>query len=605
MRRRGLVPNLNPNFLSRQNNLSFFHTNGHSHLIRNLQNCNNFIVASSLHSHILKSGSLSHTFTANHLLNCYVRLRKIDLARNLFDEMSEPNVVSWTAVIAGYIDLGQPRTALRMFGEMPECSVPPNEFTFSTAIKACSVLSNLRTGKEIHARVEVCGLRNNLVLCSTLVDMYGKCDDVDGARRVFDAMRCRNVVSWTTMIATYGQNARGHEALQLFREFSSLTRDRPNDFMLSSIVNACASLGKLAAGKAAHCAVIRGSHDANEVVATTLIDMYGKCGCLDYSYKIFRQVSCASVVPYTSMIFSAAKYGLGKLALELFDEMLERGIKPSDVTYLGVLHACSHSGLVDEGLKHLKFMYAKHGILPDTKHYTCLVDMLGRAGRIDEAYRVAKSIRAEGDAGALLWGTLLSASRLVGRVDIAVEAGRQLIESNQQVAGAYVTLSNTYALAGDWDSVRDLKREMKRGGVHKETACSWIDFKDWTYVFFAGDVLWCEQGSEVVNLLRELEKRMKERGYVGGGKGLVFVDVDEETEEEILGLHSERLALAFGLINLPKSATIRIMKNIRMCRDCHEAFKLISEILERDFIVRDNNRFHHFTNGYCICGDFW
>ena len=519
--------------------------------------------------------------------------------------MSEPNVVAWTSLISGYVDMGRPGIALCMFGKMPKCSVMPNEFTFATAIKACSIFSDLRTGKEIHARVEVFGFRFNLVVCSSLVDMYGKCNDVDGARRVFDLMGCRNVVSWTSMITAYAQNARGDEALQLFREFSNVMLDRPNHFMLASIVSACSSLGRLVSGKVAHGAVIRGGHDLSDVVASALVDMYAKCGCLEYSDKIFRRIAYPSVVPYTSMIVGAAKFGLGKLSLQHFSEMIERGIKPNDVTFVGVLHACSHSGLVDEGLQHLKSMFDKHGILPSTKHYTCVVDMLGRTGRLDEAYQLAKSIQPDQNSGALLWGTLLSASRLHGRVDIAVEACKKLIDSNQQVAVAYVALSNTYVLAGEWDKAHNLRSEMKRNRVRKEPGCSWIEIKDSTYVFYAGDVSSCEQGNEVVNLLRELESRMKERGYVGGSNGLVFVDVEEEAKEEIIGLHSERLALGFGLINTPKGVTIRIMKNLRMCTDCHEAFKLISDIVEREFVVRDVNRFHHFKNGYCICRDFW
>ncbi|PON88294.1 DYW domain containing protein [Trema orientale] len=590
--------------LSRQTHLSFVQTEAHSHIQR-LRNCSDFVSAASLHSNVLKSGLLAHTFTANHLLNCYVRSRRIDHARNLFDEISEPNIVSWTSLISGYVDVGRPGIALRMFGKMPGCSVMPNEFTFATVIKACSIFSDLRTGKEIHARLEVFGFRINLVVCSSLVDMYGKCNDVDGARRVFDLMGCRNVVSWTSMITAYAQNARGDEALQLFREFSHLMSDRPNHFMLTSIVSACSSLGRLVSGKVAHGAVIRGGHDLSDVVASALVDMYAKCGCLDYSDKIFRRIRYPSVVPYTSMIVGAAKFGLGKLSLELVSEMIDRGIKPNDVTFVGVLHACSHSGLVDEGLEHLKSMFDKHGILPSTKHYTCVVDMLGRTGRLDEAYQLAKSIQADQNSRALLWGTLLSASRLHGRVDIAVEASKQLIDSNQQVAGAYVALSNTYILAGEWDKAHNLRSEMKRNQVRKEPGCSWIEIKDSSYVFYAGDVSSCAQGTEMVNLLRELESRMKERGYVGGSNGLVFVDVEEEAKEEIVGLHSERLALAFGLINTPEGVTIRIMKNLRMCTDCHEAFKLISEIVERDFVVRDVNRFHHFKNGFCICGDFW
>jgi hypothetical protein len=187
---------------------------------------------------------------------------------------------------------------------------------------------------------------------------------------------------------------------------------------------------------------------------------------------------------------------------------------------------------------------------------------------------------------------------------MAVEASKWLIEYNQQVAGAYVTLSNTYTLAGEWENAHSLRTEMELVGVHKEPGCSWIEIKDSIYVFYAGD-LSCERGDEVISLLRELERRMMERGCVGGSTGLVFVDVEQEVKEKIVGLHSERLALAFGLISIPKGVTIRVMKNLRICSDCHEAFKLISKIVERDFVVRDVNRFHHFKDGSCTCKDFW
>lgn len=589
--------------ISRQNKLSHFHTK--TQLIQRLQDCNDITSVSFSHTNVLKSGFLNDTFTTNHLINSYVRIRRTNDASQLFEEMREPNVISFTSLMAGFIKVGRPKSALLIFCKMLESWVLPNAFTFATVVNACSMLADLRTGQKIHSHVETFGVQCNLVVCSSLIDMYGKCNNVDYARRVFDGMDYRNVVSWTSMITAYGQNALGECALQLFREFNGLPLSSPNHFMLASVINACASLGRLVSGKVAHAAVIRRGHESNDVVASALVDMYAKCGCIGYSDKVFRRIPDPSVIPYTSMIVGAAKYGLGKFSLDIFKEMLDRRIKPNDVTFVGVLHACSHSGLVDDGLEYLHSMHKKHGVVPDTKHYTCVVDMLGRTGRLDEAHQLAKSIQVEPDQGALLWGTLLSASRLYGRVDIAVEASKWLIESNQQVAAAYVTMSNTYAMAGKWENVHSIRYEMKHYGVYKEPGCSWVEIRDSAYVFYAGDVSLCARGSEVASLLRELERRMKERGYVGGSRGLVSIDVEEEAKEEIVGLHSERLALAFGLISIPKGVTIRVMKNLRMCRDCHEAFKLISEIVERDFVVRDVNRFHHFENGSCTCRDFW
>ncbi|XP_058731352.1 pentatricopeptide repeat-containing protein At4g15720 [Vicia villosa] len=593
--------------LSRLHELSFhISTNGNGLNVEKLQFSKHLTTVAPTHSNFIKSGLLYDTFTTNNLINSYLKLLRINHAQNLFDEMPHPNVVSWSLLMAGYVNQGQPNIALCLFHQMLGTLVAPNEFTFSTLINACSILANLEIGRRIHALVEVSGYCSDLVVCSSLIDMYGKCNCVDEARMVFDFMCVRNVVSWTSMITTYSQNAQGHLALELFREFNHFRLDKPNHFMLCSAVSACASLGRLGSGKITHGVVIRLEHDANDVVASALVDMYAKCGCISYCDKVFRRISNPSVVPYTSMIVGAAKYGLGTLSLRLFQEMIDKRIKPNDITFVGVLHACSHSGLIDKGLELFNSMNEKHGVMPDARHYTCAVDMLGRVGRIDEAYRLAKSVKVGSeDDDALLWGTLLSASRLLGRVDIALEASNHVIKSNQQVAAAYVTLSNTYALAGDWENAHNLRSKMKRTGVFKEPGSSWVEIKESTYLFHAGDISKCSQKKEILNLLRELEGRMKERGHVGVITGLVFVDIEEEAGEEIVSLHSEKLALAFGLLNTPKGITIRIMKNLRMCRDCHEAFKLISDIVEREFIVRDVNRFHHFKNGSCTCGDFW
>ncbi|KAE8685557.1 Pentatricopeptide repeat-containing protein [Hibiscus syriacus] len=259
--------------------------------------------------------------------------------------------------------------------------------------------------------------------------------------------------------------------------------------MLTTVINACARSGKLVSGKFVHGAVIRRGHDSNDVVAAK------------------HGLGNPCVIPYTSMIVAAAKHGLGKLSVELFEEMIDKRIKPNDVSFVALLHACSHSGLIEEGLGYLNSMTWKHGMVPE-KHYTCIVDMLDRTGRLDEAYRLAKSIKVNPNEGASLWGTLLSASRLNGRVDIAVEASKKLIESNQQVDGAYVTLSNAYVWAGELENANDLRMKMKQTGVYKEPGCSWIGIKDSTYVFYAGNVSF-ESGTKVLRTSKELEREMR------------------------------------------------------------------------------------------------
>lgn len=483
---------------------------------------------------------------------------------------------------------------------MPRLRARPNNFALATAIAACSRLADVSTGARLHAVVETVGLRADVVVSTALVCLYAKGNRLTDARKVFDRMDAGNVVSWGAMVSGYAQNGDGHEAVMLFSEF--LGRNlRPNHFMLSSVVSACAGAGRLGLGKSTHAKVVRHWHDDNEVIVGALIDMYAKCGCVEYAKKVFDGIASPSLVTCTSMIVAAAKFGLAELVLDLFDEMVGRGVKPNGVTFLGILHACSHRGLVDVGLEYFDSMSRVYGIVPQAKHYTCVVDMLGRAGRIAEAYELTKSIEAKGDDELMLWSTLLSASRLHKRLDIAAEAGEKLKAFSRDVAGAYVAMSNAHVLAGDWEGGMRVRSEMRRRGIRKERACSWVEAKDVAYVFYAGEVDNCARGAEVMALMKDLEARMEERG---GARPRCLIEEGEEAGV-MVGVHSEMLALGFGLVSLGGGGTIRVMKNLRMCGDCHESFKLISEIVGREIVVRDLNRFHQFRGGSCSCGDYW
>lgn len=574
------------------------------YLIRLLKNSTNLKFTACIHSKLLKLGSLNdNTNTTNHLINAYLRNQQTEHARELFDEISQPNVVTFTSLMAGYIASGRPDISLQLLRNMSSLGVSPNSFTLATAIAACSHIADAKSGVQLHALVETVGLRSDVVVSTALVGLYAKSNDVVMARKVFERIVERNVVSWGSMISAYALNADGHSAVALFAEF--LGRNlRPNDFMLSSVVNACASVGRLGLGKSAHAKVFRCWHQENEVIAGALIDMYAKCGCIEYSRKVFDGIVNPSLVPCTSMIVAAGKYGLAKLALSLFDEMVDRGLKPNLVTFLGVLHACSHAGLVDIGLYYLNSMRRDYGILPRAKHYTCVVDMLGRAGRLDEAHEITRSIEAKGDDELMLWSTLLSASRIHKRLDIAAEAGEKLKEFSRDVAGAYVVMSNAYVSAGEWDGAMRVRSEMRRRGIRKEPGCSWVEIKDVAYVFYAGEAEKCARGREVVALLEDLDVRMEEKGYVKVRKTVCLIEEGEEVDL-MIGVHSEMLALGFGLLSLGGGVTVRVMKNLRMCVDCHDKFKLISDIVRREIVVRDLNRFHQFKNGYCSCGDYW
>ncbi|PKA59323.1 Pentatricopeptide repeat-containing protein [Apostasia shenzhenica] len=581
-------------------------------LIRCIQTSSSLHSVTAAHSKILKAGAAAGTSTANHLLNCYLRFGSIVDAHKLFDDITQPNVVSWTSLMAGYIDAGRPAVAVDLLRAMPINGVEPNSFTFSTAINACSHLADVRRGRELHARIESLGLRSDVVASTALINMYGKSNDIEAARRLFDGMSHRNLYTWGTMISIYSQNACGNEALTLFAQFMALKLRRPNHFMFSSIVNACAGLGRLGTGRSTHAAVFRLGHEENDVIAGALIDMYAKCGSIDSSRIVFSRIAAPTLIPLTSMIVSAAKHGLGAYALQLFDEMLDRKIHPNSVTILGVLHACSHCGLLDVGLHFLNSMNDDFGILPEAKHYTCAVDMLGRAGRLDEAVDLARRAAAEasGDDGLMLWSAVVAAGRLRGRLDVVAEAAARLAElepRKSDVAGAYVAMSNAYNFVGRWGDAIKIRMEMQRRGVMKDPGCSWVEVKGTAYVFFAGQFEACPRVEEVVELLREMKKEI---GCRRGIDGWPWEEEDGEHdglggERAMLGVHSEILAMAFGILSFPKGGKIRIMKNLRMCGECHKVFKVVSKLVGREFVVRDLNRFHHFDGGICSCRDYW
>lgn len=556
----------------------------------------------STHAKILKSGLTLSPVTSNHLINAYLRCGATAHAELAFRDMGgAANVVSWTSLMGGFSAAGSPHRALSFLRLMRTRGVSPNSFTLATALTACSAMAALRPGRQLHAMAELSGVNSDLVVSTALVGMYGKANRASDAREVFDRMHHRNIVSWGAMLATYSQSACAKEALELFGEFLRALPFPPNHFMLSSVVTACAGLGRLGAGKCTHAVVLRRGHGENDVVGGALVDMYAKCGCFEYSHRVFQLLRSPDVVPFSAMIAAAGKHGMATTALALFDEMLEKGVNPNGVTFLGVLHACSHAGLVDRGLQYLAGMEKTHGVAPGVAHYTCAVDMLGRAGRLDEAVAMARGVAAEGGDAALLWTALASAGATHGRLDVAAMAGDVLggfMCTGRDVVGGLVTMANGYRAAGRWELAAGVRQEMARRGIRKDRGCSWVEVKDAVEVFYAGEVASCRRGGEVMEVLQELERRMRTLGYAGPAMA-------DGEEPAAMSLHSERLALGFALISLPEGATIRVMKNLRMCRDCHEAFKLISALVGRKIVVRDLNRFHHFTEGSCSCGDYW
>lgn len=432
--------------------------------------------------------------------------------------------------------------------------------------------------------------------------MYAKAGRIHEAREVFECLPERDVVSCTAIISGYAQLGFDAEALELFRKLN-LEGMSSNYVTYASVLTALSGLAALDLGKQVHNHVLRCKLPFYVVLQNSLIDMYSKCGNLIYSRRIFDNMHERTIISWNAMLVGYSKHGMGREVVELYRLMRnENKVKPDSVTLLGVLSGCSHGGMEDVGLDIFDEMQnGKDGVKPDIEHYGCVVDLLGRAGRVEEAFEFIKKMPFEPTAA--LWGSLLGACRVHSNIDIGEFVGRCLLEIEPENAGNYVILSNLYASAGRWEDVRMVRDLMMEKAVKKDPGRSWIELDQTLHSFHASDRSHPRRG-EVFVKLKELSIKFKEAGYVPE-LSCVLHDVDEEQKEKILLGHSEKLALTLGLISTSDGVPLRVIKNLRICVDCHNFAKFVSKIYQREVSLRDKNRFHHISRGTCSCGDYW
>eukprot|EP01018_Ginkgo_biloba_P008782 Gb_27833 [translate_table: standard] len=553
-----------------------------------------------VHENIIKYGFHSNVFVGSALVDMYVKCGNIENARKVFDKMPERNVVSWTAMIAAYTRHGFGEEAFTLYCQMKETRIQPNQFTFTSVLPACADLAALEHGKEVHEDIIRNGFECNVFVGSSLVDMYVKCGNLERAHHVFDELPERNVVSWTALIAGYAHDGQFLEALKLFQQMQ-LTGISPDLDTFTSVLPACGNLAAFQQGKGIHQGIIKSGFQFDVFVESALVDMYAKCGSIEDARKVFDNMHKQDVVSWTSMIVAYAMHGHCKEALKLFQHMQQSRLKPNHVTFVGILSACCHAGLVDDGWQYFYCMSRDYHITPAVEHYCCMVDLLGRAGRLDEAYDLIKKMPMKPDAA--VWGSMLGACRIHTNLELAENVAEHLLESDPKNAAHYVLLSNIYAAAGRWDDIEKVRKLMKGRRVKKMPGYSWIEVNSKVHAFLVGDGSH-PQTKEIYAKLERLSGQMKEAGYVPD-RNFVLHDVEEEQKEHVLCHHSEKLAIAFGLINTSPETPIRIVKNLRVCGDCHSATKFIAKIVARDIVVRDAKRFHHFKDGWCSCGDYW
>ncbi|XP_052181631.1 pentatricopeptide repeat-containing protein At1g08070, chloroplastic-like [Diospyros lotus] len=553
-----------------------------------------------IHAQLWKLGFGSNGFVENSLIHLYATCGEVGVARRLFDGMSERGIITWNSMFAGYSKSGYWQEVMRLFHEMLEMDVEFDEVTLVCVLTACGRLADIELGEWIGEYVEANGLSGNPTLMTSLVDMYAKCGHVDKARNLFDQMPRKDVVAWSAMISGYNQASRCRDALELFHEMQKANAE-PNEVTMVSVLCSCTVLGAVETGKWVHSYIKKKRMKLTVTLGTALVDFYAKCGSVESAIEVFRNMPLRNVLSWTVLIQCLASNGQGKRAIKFFNLMLEKNIPPNDVTFISVLRACSHTGLVDEGRRLFVSMSRDFGIEPRIEHYGCMVDILGRAGLIEEAYQFIEDMPIKPNA--IIWRTLLASCRVHKNIEIGEESLKNVVRLEPAHSGDYILLSNIYASVGRWEDASRVRTQMREKGIEKIPGCSVIELDGVVHEFFAEDNVHPDS-EEVYYATENMMKEIKLAGYVPNTSE-ARLDAEEDDKETSVSHHSEKLAIAFGLIRTCPGTTIRISKNLRICCDCHNATKMASKVFSREIVVRDRNRFHHFKDGSCSCNDYW
>lgn len=539
-------------------------------------------------------------FVASAIVDMYAKFGQMRYASLVADRVVGKDVVLFTALIVGYVQHGEDHEAMWAFSGMIKEGVTANDFTFASLLVSCGNVEDLCLGKLIHGLIIKYGYESGIPLQTSVLTMYSKCGMVDDSLKVFGHLVNPNFVTWTSLITGLAQNGREEIALSKFHEMlcSSVI---PNCFTLSGALRACSGLAVVDQGQQIHTITIKLGLNTEKFIGAALIDLYGKCGCVELAKLVYDGLCERDVVHANNMMYAYAQNSFANEALELFHCMRAMGLEPNDVTLVTVLSACNNAGLVDEGRRIFDSLSGHPNIRLTKEHYACMVDIYGRAGRLQEAESLINQVE---NPDVVLWRTLLSACRIRGEVAMAESIINKLIELSPRDEGTLVLSSNLYASTGNWSQVVGMKSIMRETRLKKSPAMTWVDIDREFHTFKAGD---CSHPrfKEINYTLEALMMKVKELGYVPD-TSFVLQDLDEQEKEKSLYYHSEKLAIAFSIWKTSNKATcIRIYKNLRVCGDCHAWIKFVTKVVGKKIVARDAKRFHHFKDGICSCRDYW
>ncbi|KAM3742953.1 hypothetical protein ACB098_07G107400 [Castanea mollissima] len=571
--------------------------------------CTNFMDSNqhgkALHTFSVKLGLDLDDVVATALLDMYAKTGDLVDAIQLFKLMSNQSVIIYNAMIAGFLQ-GETisdeyaNEAFNLFSKMQKNGMKPSKFTFSSMLKACNAVEAFDYGKQIHAQICKRNLQSDEFIGSALIDLYFLSGSVEDGVKCFALTPKLDIVSWTSILSGYVQNRHFGCALALFYELLSSGR-KPDEFIISSMLGACSNLASPRSGQQIQGYAIKTGIGKFTIIQNSQLCMYAKSGDIDSAHLTFEEMDNPDVVSWSVMITSNAHHGCARKALRLFELMKGYGIAPNRITFLGVLTACSHGGLVKEGLRYFESMKKDKSMTVNVRHCACIVDLLGRAGKLVDAENFILNSGFEEDP--VMWRALLSACRVYKDTVTGKRVAERVIDLDPQGSASYVLLYNIYNDAGINLPATKIRELMNDRGVKKEPGLSWIEVGNKVHCFVVGD---CSHPmSQVIYArLEQMMKRMEKLGYIEG-RPISSISEPKLNASTVMNYHSEKLAVTYGILCLPASAPVRVMKNLRVCQDCHTMMKFLSRVEKREIILRDSIRFHHFREGTCSCGDYW
>ncbi|KAM0021312.1 putative tetratricopeptide-like helical domain superfamily [Helianthus debilis subsp. tardiflorus] len=462
-------------------------------VVKAYSGCRDVVGLRGIHGLVFKFGLDHDLFVGSAVVHGYLRFELLGDAHQVFDEMPERDVVLWNAMINGYAQIGEFPNALECLRKLRVDGNVPSRFTVTGILSVITVKGDVYNGKAVHGFVIKMGYFSGVAVCNALIDMYGKCKCFLDAFGIFELLAIKDIYSWNSIIGVHQQSGDHEGTLKLF---DLMLRDKvfsPDLVTVTTVLPACSHLAALRHGKEIHAYMITkglGKDDGEDraddtYVNNAIMDMYGKCGCMREARLVFDNMSTKDPASWNIMIMGYAMHGFGNEALNLFHKMCEKGLTPDEVTFVGVLSACNHAGLVKEGQEFLSQMKSKYNITPAVEHYTCVIDMFGRAGLLNQAYGLLSEMPI--DANSVVWRAFLAACRLHGDANLAKIAARKVIDLEPEHCGSYVLMSNVYGTLGRYEEVSDVRLNMRQQNVKKTPGCSWIEFGDGVHVFGTGD----------------------------------------------------------------------------------------------------------------------